>query len=177
MMRIFTIAGLALLVGATLTGCSYEAEHQDLRDYIEETKRRPRGRIEPLPEFRPYRAFSYSAIQLRSPFERLKEEQQQKYIGNDAGVEPDLAREKEYLESFSFAELQMMGSIEKDGMLWALIGEESGAVHRVTTGNYIGKNHGRVIHTTLGQIDIIEIIPDNLGGWVERPRVLKLEEE
>jgi len=176
MVRLLAIAGLALLLGATLVGCSYEAEHQDLRDYIEETKRRPRGRIEPLPEFRPYRAFSYSAIQLRSPFERLKEEQQQKYIGNDA-VEPDLAREKEYLESFSFTELQMMGSIEKDGMLWALIGEESGAVHRVTTGNYIGKNHGRVINTTLGQIDIVEIIPDNLGGWVERPRVLKLEEE
>ncbi|MCV6623394.1 MAG: pilus assembly protein PilP [Cellvibrionaceae bacterium] len=158
-------------------GCSFEEQHQDLRDYIEETKRRPRGRIEPLPEFRPYKAFSYAAIKLRSPFERLKEEQQQEFVGNSVGVEPDFNREKEFLEGFALMALKMVGTIEKDNVLWALVSDGEGGVYRVSTGNYVGKNHGRVINTSHGQLDIVEIIPDNLGGWVERPRVLKLEEE
>ncbi|MCV6614551.1 MAG: pilus assembly protein PilP [Cellvibrionaceae bacterium] len=166
-----------LVVALALGACSFEGQHQDLRDYIEETKRRPLGRIEPLPEFRPYKAFSYGAIKLRSPFERIKEEQKQEFIGSSAGVEPDFAREREYLEGYSMAELKMVGTIEKDNTLWALVNDSDGGVHRVTTGNYLGKNHGRVIAAAQGQLDIVEIIPDNLGGWVERPRVLKLEEE
>ncbi|GAA6151785.1 pilus assembly protein PilP [Pseudoteredinibacter isoporae] len=173
MMRYIVLVTAFFVMG----GCSFEEQHQDLRDYIEETKRRPRGRIEPLPEFRPYKAFSYAAIKLRSPFEPLKEEQKQEFVGQSVGVEPDLNREKEYLEGFSLIELEMVGTIEKDGVLWGLVSDGQGGVHRVSTGNYVGKNHGRVINTSHGQLDIVEIIPDNLGGWVERPRVLKLEEE
>lgn len=170
------LLSLALLL-VWLPSCSFEGDHQDLRDYIEETKRRPRGRIKGLPEFRPYKAFSYGAIQMRSPFQKLKEDQKKPFVGNSKAVKPDLAREREYLEGFNFVALSMVGTIEQDKVLWALVGDGAGGVHRVTTGNYLGKNHGRVMFTTHGQLDIIEIIPNNLGGWVERPRVLQIKEQ
>lgn len=173
MMRILAL----ILVVAGVVSCSSETNHQDLRDYVEETKRRPRGHINSLPEFTPYKAFSYGALQLRSPFQRLKEDQQKPFMGSGTAVEPDVAREREYLEGFNFIELEMVGTIEQDATLWALVTDGEGGVHRVTTGNYLGKNHGLVSNTTHGQLDITEIIPDNLGGWVERPRVLQIKEQ
>lgn len=173
MMRLLAL----MLMAVTLASCSSDADHQDLRDYIEETKRRPRGHIDSLPEFTPYKAFSYGAHQLRSPFQRLKEDQKNPFTAKGIAVEPDLNREREYLEGFNFVELMMVGTIEQDGTLWALVSDGSGGVHRVTTGNYLGKNHGQVSNTTHGQLDITEIIPDNIGGWVERPRVLQIKEQ
>jgi type IV pilus assembly protein PilP len=173
MMRIIALS----LVLLGLSACSSESNHQDLRDYIEETKRRPRGHIESLPEFTPYKAFSYVAHRLRSPFQRAREDQTNPFKSNAIAVKPDLAREREFLEGVNFVELAMVGTIEQDGTLWALVTDGEGGVHRVTTGNYLGKNHGLVSNTTHGQLDITEIIPDNLGGWVERPRVLQITEQ
>ena len=57
------------LVATVLVGCSSSSDQKDLRDFMAETKRRPQGQIEPLPAFKPYQPFAYSAMTLRSPFE------------------------------------------------------------------------------------------------------------
>lgn len=170
------IALLALCT--TLTACGGGGDLGELRDRIEETKRRPGRQIEPLPVFKPLPPFSYSAMTLRSPFERPVEELAS--IKGGKTVEPDLTRPKEYLENFSITNMRMVGTVEQDGTMWALIDTGPGSqrsVEPVTIGNYMGRNHGKVITATPGQIEVLEIVADGDGGWVERPRIIKLEEK
>ena len=52
-----------------LSGCETSGQYDDLTQYMDEVRARPRGKIEPLPDFAPYEAFSYSAAGQRSPFD------------------------------------------------------------------------------------------------------------
>lgn len=169
----FILSSLALM----LAGCGGGTKHQDLVDFMEETQRRPTGQIEPLPPFVAYQSFTYSAMTLRSPFDPPVEDIQQLVMGRSTDVEPDLNREKEFLETFNLASLKMVGTLERDGTIWALINDGSGGIHRVTKGNFLGRNHGRIIAASPLQIDIIEIVPNGADGWVERPQALQIAEK
>lgn len=167
-----------LLAVLLLSGCGASGDLGDLRDYIEETKRRPGQQIEPLPVFRPLPPFSYSAMTLRSPFERPVEELAS--VKGGKSVEPDLSRPKEYLENFSITNMIMVGTVEQNGSLWALIDTGPGSqrsVEPVTVGNYMGRNHGKIISASPTQIEVMEIVSDGDDGWVERPRIIKLQEK
>ncbi len=174
MNRLLTIAILAL--GATvLTACNSSNSHQDLRDFIAENKRRPPGAIKEPPQIKPYQAFSYDAYRLRSPFERpasTQIEQQVVSLSND--VQPDLIRQKERLEQFDLSALSMVGTLKKGQTLWALVSDPEGGIERVQVGNYIGKNHGKIIALTTSQIDLIEIVASG-DGWLERPNVVEIK--
>lgn len=170
--KLFSVLSLVALLSAC-TGNS----NQDLRDYIADVKKRPKGTIEPIPTFRPYEAFSYSAVTLRSPFEPPVPEAVKVYVEAGENVKPDFNREKELLEGFNMASLTMVGSLELSGALWALVDDGEGGVHPVTKGNYLGKNHGRIIATTANSIEILEIVSNGRDGWVERPRTLKIKEK
>ncbi|MFO6379570.1 type 4a pilus biogenesis lipoprotein PilP, partial [Pseudomonas aeruginosa] len=52
----------------------------------------------------------------------------------------------------------------------------AGGVHRVRVGDYLGRNDGKVVGISEGKIDVIEIVPDGEGNWLERPRSLTLKE-
>ncbi len=160
----------------SLVGCG-EADHADLRQYIADQKRKPSGVIDPIPAFTPYEAFSYGAITLRSPFDIPIEEKELLVIEAQENVKPDLNREKEYLEGFPVAVMKFRGTLTKGGVLWALVDDGSGGIHPVTQGNYIGKNHGRIVSATNEQIDLIEIVSNGRQGWIERPRTIKLSEK
>jgi type IV pilus assembly protein PilP len=49
-------------------------------------------------------------------------------------------------------------------------------VHRVRIGEYMGRNHGRIVAITENAIEIVELVPDGADGWLERPRTLALQE-
>lgn len=159
-------------VALLLSACSSSSDQQDLRDFMAEAKRRPQGQIDPLPPFKPYQPFAYSAMTLRSPFERPAPIEKETKGGRT--VEPDLTREKEYLEGFNIASLSMVGTLSKSGKLWALIDDGQGKVTPVTIGNYMGKSFGKIISTEKTQLEVMEIIADGSNGWVERPRIIKL---
>ena len=174
--RMLFVASLTL----GLVACGGGGGFQDLDQYMEEVKARPKGKIEPLPEFKAYQAFSYSAASRRSPFEAPQEvKQETREVVEVSNVQPDLNRAKELLESFQIADLKMVGTLRRaeDTTLWALVNDNLGGVHRVKSGQYMGKNHGRIIAIKEGQIDLIEIVPNGAGGWVERPRTLSLVEQ
>ncbi|MDO3387387.1 pilus assembly protein PilP [Gilvimarinus sp. SDUM040013] len=161
-----------------LAACGGGGDLNGLRDKIEETKRRPGKQIEPLPVFRPLPPFAYAAMTLRSPFERPIEELAS--VKGGKTVEPDLSRPKEYLENFSITNMSMVGTVEQNGTLWALVDTGPGSqrsVEPVTIGNYMGRNHGKIITASPNQIEVMEIVADGDGGWVERPRIIKLEEK
>src|SRR5690606_39185416 len=102
-----------------LGGCSSRGEFSDLREYIDETKRRPGKQIEPLPVFRPLPPFSYTAMTYRSPFDRPVRELAS--IQGGRTVQPDLTRAREFLENYSIATMSMVGTVVNEGVLWALI--------------------------------------------------------
>jgi type IV pilus assembly protein PilP len=52
----------------------------------------------------------------------------------------------------------------------------AGSVHRVQVGDYLGRNYGRITGIQENRLDVIEIVPDGEGGWLERPRTLSLPE-
>lgn len=164
-----------------LTACGSNSGFSDLDRFIKEIDAKPRGRIEALPEVKVYRAFAYSAANRRSPFVPPED-----VVINDveiqkdqSSVKPNLDRAKEVLESFSLARLEMVGTIQKGdkGTLWALISDDSGGVHRAKVGQYMGKSYGRIVEITKGRLDLIEIVPNGYGGWLERPRIITLEDE
>ena len=159
-----------------ISGCGSDGNIADLRAKMGEIKARPRGRIEPPPEFTPIATVSYSAHQLRSPF-TPPVDQEVLEIPEGRQVEPDRTRPKEYLERFTLDSLQMVGSITKPGEpLYALVKDPTGAVNRVKVGNHMGKNFGRIVEVTDLSVSVVEIVPDGQDGWVERPRTIKVIE-
>ncbi len=172
----FKHLGITSLICLSVSGCVFQEDHEDLKAYIQEVRARPQGSIEPLPPVRSYDAFIYGATALRSPFDQPVEVKA--VVGvRGADIKPDNTREKEFLESFNLDELAMVGMMEQKGSLWALIQDGVGGIHRVSLGNYMGKNHGKIISVTADQLDLLEIVSDGLGGWVQRPRTIKLSEK
>jgi type IV pilus assembly protein PilP len=160
---------MPLLVLAVLGGCS--SKDADLDQFIAQTKQEPPGGVEPLPDVKPYEIFSYSDEALRSPF-----------VPGGAGdssspnVRPDSKRNKEFLEAFALDTLKMKGTVQIGGKYYGLVRDPSGLVHRVLPGQYLGQNEGRITHIDSSKISITEIIPDGLGGFMERSAGLALDE-
>lgn len=69
----------------------------------------------------------------------------------------------------------MVGTLRNDRQLFALV-NGAGGVHRVKVGDYLGRNHGKILVIDDSKIDVMEIVPDGEGGWLERPRSLSLKE-
>ena len=153
-----------------LTACS--SADDELSRFIEDTKKEPGGRVEPLPEIKPYETFIYAAATLRSPFLPSSP-------GSGAGlagVRPDSKRNREFLEQFSLDTLKMVGTLKLSGRMYGLVQTKDGLVHRVSIGNFMGQADGKITDVTASKINLVEIVPDGLGGYMERPAALALNE-
>ena len=146
-----------------------------LQNYVQSAINRPPSAIEPLPAFVSYEPFTYSAASLRSPFDLPIDNNELMRSRNDE-VQPDLNRTPEMLERFNLGSLVMMGTLSRGAQVWALVRDESGEISRVSIGNYMGRNHGRVSGISETQIDLVEIVPTGSGGWVERPQTVLLQQ-
>lgn len=160
-----------------MTGCSVQTEHPDLHKFMSEARNQKGSRIPALPIAKPYVTFTYNALAMRSPFEAPILFVSEMDTAKKSSVKPDENRPKELLESFNFAALTMVGGLRKDGTTWSLIDDGEKRIHRVRIGNYVGKNHGRVVDIGSTKLELIEIVPDGKGGWLERPRTLALREK
>ena len=163
---------LILLAGVGLTACGGDMD--DLDQYINEVKARPGGRIEPLPEITPYEVFTYvaDADGLRSPF--VPDSPQAAAGPAAGGTRPDPDRSREFLEQFPLDTLRMVGTLELAGTNYGLIQTSDGLIHRVVPGNYMGQNDGRIVAVNDSEIELIEIISDGIGGYLEREAAVGL---
>lgn len=172
------LGGVALLL---LAGCTSDSGFSDIDRFMQEARNAPRGVVQPLPEVQAYEAFEYRSGDMRSPFEPPIEVQLTMIDEEPkSDVEPNLDRPRELLEQFELDALQMVGTLRRsveDGALFALIKDNEGGIHRVRKGNHMGANYGRVVGIDEGRIELIEIVPNGRGGWLERPRSLTLNEE
>ncbi len=167
-----TMKRIALIAGAVvaLAGCADDMD--ELRAKVAEIKSRPGGRIEPLPEVKPYETFAYAAMDQRSPFEPGMAAS----ANAPNALRPDVNRPREFLEQFSLDTLRMVGTLRLGGRNYGLIQTNDGLVHRVLPGNHLGQSDGRITAIEEGKISLIEIVPDGMGGFIERPAALALSE-
>ena len=162
-------AGLACVVLLATGACS--SRDSELEEFIAATMKEPGGRVEPLPEVKPYESFTYTAQSLRSPFMPGGSGS-----SSASSVRPDIKRNREFLEQFSLDTMPMVGTLKLGGRTYGLVQTKDGIVHRVLPGNYMGQAEGKVTDIAASKIDLVEIVPDGLGGYMERPASLALNE-
>ena len=131
--------------------------------------------IEPLPKFEAYEAFSYNASTLRSPFQPPVKLELAERVKGSKEIKPDETRVKQFLEGFNIEVLEMVGTLSNNSGLQARVSGADG-VHRVRVGDFLGRNDGRISSIDDASIEVIEIVPDGDGGWLERPRSITLKE-
>ncbi len=163
--QITALASLALL-----GGCS--GGQSELQQWIEATKRKPPGRIAALPEVKPYESYSYQAAGRRSPFQP---QSPNATVGANS-IRPSVRRNREFLESFPLDTMRMVGTFKVGKNFYGLVQSKDGLVHKVQPGNYLGQNDGKITEITNSKVSITEIVPDGLGGYIERPASLTLSE-
>ena len=70
----------------------------------------------------------------------------------------------------------MVGTLDLAGTNYGLIQDSAGLIHRVIPGNYLGQNDGRIIGISESEIQVVEIISDGIGGYLEREAAVALIE-
>ncbi|HUK01044.1 MAG TPA: pilus assembly protein PilP [Steroidobacteraceae bacterium] len=168
--RIVLALSLTCALLAGVSACS--SADDELQRFIDDTKKESGARVEPLPEVKPYQQFIYAAEQLRSPFMPAGPGSGP----NGPNVRPDSKRNREFLEQYSLDTLKMVGTIKLGGQTFGLVQTKDGLVHRVLPGNFIGQADGKIVDITPSKITVREIVPDGLGGYIERPAALALNE-
>lgn len=174
MVHISRCFALALTVGL-LAGCSEDMS--DLEAYVAEVKSRTSSNVEPIPQIRQYEPFEYVGIGRRDPFEPQRPSGPLAGAGSpENALRPDLNRNREPLEEFPLDGLRMVGTLRTQAGTYALIREPEGIVHRVTYGNYLGQNYGKITGISEAEVQLEEIIPDGFGGYMKRPASIALSE-
>ena len=166
MRRPLTIAAVAVVA---LAGCGGES-HQDLRAWMAAQGAGVKGKLDPLPQMKPYEPFAYNAFDLPDPFKPRKIEPSK----GASKLAPDVARRKEPLEAYPLESLNMVGTLEKGRAVYALVRTPEKDLYQVRQGNYLGQNYGVIIGVTDGEIKLKELVQDGAGDWTERSSTLQL---
>ncbi len=170
------LAAAASVLACTVLGGCGGSEFEDLKQFVDNSAQVVRGRVEPLPQVKPYEPISYEAFELPDPFQPRKVVPE-KSASAGGGVAPDQNRRKEALEAYPLESLTMVGTLEKAKQRWALVKTPDNNLYRVHNGNYMGQNFGVVAMITDTSVTLKELIQDINGSWSERTSTLQLLDE
>lgn len=167
---------LALGLVFALAACgrsitSGPGEASNLEEWVANVKAKPAPPLPPLPVMQQFETFEYAAQGLRDPFSDA-------FTSEDSGSgpRPDSHRRKQTLEQFPLDSLDMVGTIGRGKGIVALVVAPDKVVYRVQPGVYLGQNDGRVTAVQEDRIELVELVPDGAGGWLERPASVALED-
>lgn len=157
-----------------LASCSGE-QHSDLRQFVKDSDSMPRGRIPPLPEVKAYEPFEYAAFDLTDPFVPRKIEAP-KASSVPGALQPPKDHRKGPLEAFPLENLTMVGTLQQQKNIYALIKTPDNNLYRVRTGDFMGQNFGRIIDISESALKLKELVQDSGNEWKEEERTLLLQE-
>ena len=136
---------------------------QPIKDTIPEPKRFEPFRYENLAQTEPF-----STRKLQAAFDKLQ-------TRNRNGIQPDVNRRRESLESFPLEIIKMVGHLSDRKSNFALLQVES-LVYQAKVGNYAGQNYGVITKVSESEIKLKELVQDAAGEWTERETSLRLQE-
>ena len=168
---------LACAAALALAACGSE-EHSDLKEELNQLTKDLRGRVDPLPQVKPYEPVPYTAEGQIDPFrpERIEVAQAGRAsTASTALIEEQKRRPPEPLEAFPLESIQMLGTITQQKETFALV-KAGPNLYRVKKGNYMGTNFGVITAIDEGQISVKELVQDSTGDWVERMSALQMME-
>jgi type IV pilus assembly protein PilP len=171
------------LITILLSGCG-DPGIKDLQDYVAEIKAIENPQVDKIPEYRHIPPYFYEVQDQRDPFMPLIDTDTKKPVfaggeeepdENPCPSRPDSNRVQVGLEEMPLDALQMVGTMTKDGILWALVESKSdGTLYQVKQNDYMGENYGQIINISEDQIDILEQLPDGNGCWTQEVTNLRL---
>lgn len=164
---------LVMLAGACSRDIhSTPGDAPNLEKWTAQIKAEPAPPLDPLPVMQQFETFEYAAQSLRDPFSNAFTDQ-----GSTSGPRPDSARRKQTLEQFPLDSFDMVGTLGRGGGVVALVMAPDKVTYRVTPGAYMGQNDGRVTAVHEDRVELVELVPDGAGGWLERPATIALEDQ
>jgi len=169
MMRAALISLCACLA---LVACG-ERGHPDLEAWMKDQGKAVKGKLDPLPQIKPYDPFTYNAFDLPDPFNPRKIEPSK----GGSKLAPDFTRRKEPLEAFPLESLTMVGTLARNKTTYALVRTPESDVFQVRAGNYMGQNYGVIIEIGDGELKLKELLQDGAGDWTERSSSLQLQQQ
>lgn len=169
-----TLARFALLLAAALMLAGCTRGTSDLHEWVAQQKAKKGAPIPPLPVIKTFETFTYADQDLRDPFGPSAAEQD---TGATAGPRPDQNRPKEPLEMFALDSLKMVGTIGSGSGIEALVKDPGGVIHPVHRGEYMGQNYGHITAISDDHIDLVELVSNGNGGWMERSASIALGEK
>ncbi|HET7268834.1 MAG TPA: pilus assembly protein PilP [Oleiagrimonas sp.] len=158
---------LALLA---MAGCTRGTD--DLHQWVAQQKARKGTPPPPLPVIKTFETFVYTDQDKRDPFSPALSDNNGQQRAN--GPHPDLKRPQQPLEAFALDSLTMVGTLGTNDHMVALIQDPGNKIHRVHINQYMGQNYGRVTAIHADGIDLVELVPNGNGGWMERKASIAL---
>jgi len=173
MKSIVLAATLAMLAGCT-------GGDADLKAWVAAEKAKKGAPLPALPVLKTFETFVYKDKDdkdqtRRDPFGPSREEQEQA-LATGSGPQPD-KHPKEPLESYPLDSLRMVGTIGLGNAIEGLIKDPDSVIHRVHLRNYLGQNNGKITAIAEDHIDLVELVPNQTGGWMERQASVALGEK
>lgn len=167
-MRLLLLLIAVLAVGGCTRGSS------DLHQWVARQKAQKGAPLPPLPVIKTFESFEYKDQALRDPFGPSPAED---VHAAQSGPRPNENRPREPLEAFSLDSLKMVGTIGVGKDMEALIKDPGGVIHQVHKNDYMGQNYGRVTDIAEDHVDLVELVPNGAGGWMERKASMALDEQ
>ena len=162
---------LLLIIATMMTACS-STDYSDLESFVKDSSNGLKGKVDPLPEVKLHKSFIYQAFDISDPFSPRTSDHT-KNASN--GISPDLNRQKEILESYPLESLSLVGSMQQDNAVFALIKSPDGILHRVRKGNHLGHNFGRIETISEAEVNLTEIVQSGTNEWIEKQSALMLK--
>jgi type IV pilus assembly protein PilP len=163
------------LLAMLLAGCG-DSDVREVRDWMEQVKRDTHPAVKPLPEPKDFLPYAYGARQAVDPFNpnKLLGELARAAAASNNPNQPDMQRPREQLETYPLDTMQMVGTMEKGGVRYALL-QVDRSLYQVRSGQRIGQNFGVVTRVGEDAVDIREVVQDAAGEWTGRMSKLELQ--
>lgn len=163
-------------LAGSLAGCTREVtdtpgDAPNLVEWVAQVRARPAPPLDPIPVIKPFESFQFDGRGFRDPFDV------QAVANTSGGLRPDSNRRRQPLEGFPLDSLDMVGTLGRGGGLVALVMGPDKVTYRVRPGTYLGQSDGRVVAVREDRIELIELVADGAGGWLERPATITLENQ
>lgn len=164
-----------LLALGLLASCS--ADHDELRDWMEQQRREAKPNVAPLQPPKRFDPQPYTTAQAVEPFspQKLSVALKQEARQPNSLLSAELNRRKEPLESYPLDSMSMVGSVNREGQPYALLRVDN-LLYQVKVGDHLGQNYGLITKIAETEIVLRELVMDAGGEMIERPATLQLQE-